>query len=65
MRLGIRCVVKLIRPNRVVESLGVISSEVVIIFWIVVRDRRDWVNFRAEHTEEVNLLLTLWNGLVS
>ena len=59
VRPGVGDIIKLIRPRCVGEAFGKGFCLVVVIFRVLVSYRGDWVDFRAEHSEEVDFFLTL------
>lgn len=59
VRPGVGDVVELVCPHGIGQALGKGFCLVIVVFWMFVRYRRDWVDFRAEHFQEVDLFLTL------
>ena len=62
VRSGVGDVIELIRPDSIGEILGKGFRLVVVVFWVLVRHRRDWVDFCTEHSQKVDLFLTLKEG---
>lgn len=58
------CVVELVGPDGVFESLGVPFGLVVVVFWVFVRDCGHGEDFGAEEAEEVDFPLRLVVGHV-
>jgi hypothetical protein len=56
---GIGSIVKLVGPDTVRRVLGVISRLVVVVQRVLVRYRRDRIDFSSQHPKEVNFFLTL------
>ena len=59
MRVGVRGVVELVCPDRVLQLGGELFGLVVIILGILVRDRRHGVDLGTEHPQEIDLFLAL------
>jgi len=57
--MGIRGIVKLVGPYGVVQLRSIRARLVVIVPWVLKRDRGNGVYLCAEHTQEVDLLLAL------
>ena len=59
MRLSVRSVIELVRPNGIGERLGEIACLVVVVGWILVGYGWNGVDLGTKHAQEVDLLLTL------
>lgn len=59
MRLAVGGVVELVRPDGVVQGLGVPTSLVVVVLRVVECDGGDGVDFGTEETQQVDLALRL------
>lgn len=62
VRPGVGDIVELIRPHSIGEAFGKGFRLMVVVFRVLVRYRRDWVDFCPEHSQEVDLFLTLKEG---